>query len=188
MYTGKKLSAHERAILNEYTERIIVKGVNSPAKLLDEVSLHMHLEVSKLPAEKRQMLSLIHDRESIFKDKKILITDDDMRNVFLVTNLLEQKGMKVIVAKNGRDALNSLRDNHGIDLIIMDIMMPEMDGYTAIREIRKQKSYANIPIIALTAKAMKGDRAKCLEAGASDYISKPFEKERLFSVLRAWLY
>ncbi|MBN2419667.1 MAG: response regulator, partial [Deltaproteobacteria bacterium] len=188
VYTGKRLSAHERAILDEYTESIVVKGVNSPAKLLDEVSLYLHLDASKLSEGKRKILSLIHDKESILKGKKILLTDDDMRNVFVVTSILEQKEMKVIVAKNGREALNCLRDNHDIDLVIMDMMMPEMDGYQAMKEIRKQKAYANLPIIALTAKAMKGDRAKCLEAGASDYISKPFEKERLFSVLRVWLY
>ena len=188
VYTGKKLSSHERAILDEDTESIIVKGVNSPAKLLDEVSLYLHLEVSKLPKERIKMLSLMHDKASILKGKKILLTDDDMRNVFVVTNILEQKGVNVIVAKNGREALKSLEDNHDINLVIMDIMMPEMDGYTAIKEIRKQKSFANLPIIALTAKAMRGDRSKCIEAGASDYISKPFEQERLFSVLRVWLY
>ncbi len=188
VYTGKKLSAHERAVLDEYTESIVVKGVNSPAKLLDEVSLYLHLAESELPEEKRKMLQLIHDKESILKGKKVLLTDDDMRNLFVVTNILEQKGMNVLVAKNGREALSRLKKNHDIDLVIMDMMMPEMDGFTAIKEIRKQKSFANLPIISLTAKAMKGDRAKCIEAGASDYISKPFEKERLFSVLRAWLY
>ncbi len=188
VYTGKKLTAHERAILDEYTESIIVKGVNSPAKLLAEVSLYIHLAESKLPEEKRKMLRLINDKESIFKDKKILLTDDDMRNVFVVTNILEQKGMRVLVAKNGYEALDCLRNNHDIDLVIMDMMMPEMDGFTAIKKIRKQKIFASLPIISLTAKAMKGDRAKCLEAGASDYLSKPFEKERLFSILRAWLY
>jgi CheY-like chemotaxis protein len=111
-----------------------------------------------------------------------------MRNVFVLANILEQKGMKVFVTKNGQEALDCLKDNHDIDLAIMDMMMPVMDGYTAIKEIRKQKSFTNLPIIALTAKAMKGDRAKCIEAGASDYISKPFEKDRLFSLLRMWLY
>ncbi|MGD9160081.1 MAG: response regulator, partial [Desulfobacteraceae bacterium] len=188
VYTGKRLSAHERAILDEYTESIVVKGANSPVKLLDEVSLFLHLAESKLPEEKRKLLRDIHDKESILKGKKILLTDDDMRNVFVLANILEQKGMKVFVTKNGREALDCLRDNHDIDLVIMDMMMPVMDGYTAIKEIREQKSFANLPIIALTAKAMKGDRAKCIEAGASDYLSKPFEKDRLFSLLRAWLY
>lgn len=188
VYTGKKLTAHERAILDEYTESIVVKGVNSPARLLDEVSLFLHLAESELPEEKRKLLRLIHDKEAIFKGKKILLADDDMRNVFIVTNILEQKGMKVLVAKNGKEALTCLKDNPDIDLVIMDMMMPVMDGYEAIREIRKQNSFAALPVISLTAKAMKGDRAKCIEAGASDYLSKPYEKERLFSILRAWLY
>lgn len=188
VYTGKKLSTHERAILDEYTESIVVKGANSPVKLFDEVSLFLHLAESKLPEEKRKLLRDIHDKESILKEKKVLLTDDDMRNVFVLSNILEQKGIKVFVTKNGREALDCLRDNHDIDLVIMDMMMPVMDGYETIKEIRKQKSFANLPIIALTAKAMKGDRAKCIEVGASDYLSKPFEKDRLFSLLRAWLY
>lgn len=188
VYTGKRLSARERAILDEYTECIVVKGVNSPAKLLDEVTLFLHINESELPEERRKMLRIIHDNDAILKGKKILIADDDMRNLFVLTNILESKGVNVIVAKNGIEAMNLLKDNLGIDLIIMDMMMPEKDGFMAVKEIREQPDFAELPVIALTARAMKGDRARCIEAGASDYLSKPFEKERLFSMLSAWLY
>jgi tubulin-specific chaperone A len=132
---------------------------------------------------------MIHDKESILRDKQILLADDDMRNVFAITNTLEEKGMKVLMAKNGKEALECLdsRPNE-VDLVLMDIMMPEMDGYEAIREIRKKDDFKKIPIIALTAKAMKGDRSKCIEAGANDYLAKPVDTEKLFSMLRVWLY
>ncbi len=188
VYTGKRLSSRERAILDEYTESIVIKGVTSPARLLDEVTLFLHIAESELPEERRRMLRMIHDKDAILKGKKILVADDDMRNLFILTNILESKGVSVITAKNGIEALNLLRDNPGVDLIIMDMMMPEKDGFAAIKEIREQVDFAELPVIALTARAMKGDRARCIEAGASDYLSKPFEKERLFSILSAWLY
>jgi CheY-like chemotaxis protein len=188
IYTGKRLSAHERAILDEYAESIVVKGVNSPARLLDEVTLFLHIAERELPEERRKMLRMIHDKDVILKGKKILVADDDMRNLFVLTNILESKGVSVITAKNGIEALNLLKENPGIDLIIMDMMMPDKDGFMTIKEIREQAHFAELPVIALTARAMKGDRARCIEAGASDYLSKPFEKERLFSMLSAWLY
>jgi signal transduction histidine kinase/CheY-like chemotaxis protein len=188
VYTGKRLSAHERAVLDEYTESIVVKGVNSPAKLLDEATLFLHINEAVLPEERKKMLFMLHNKEAIIKGKKILIADDDMRNLFVLTNLLESNGVNVINAKNGREVLNSLTENPDIDLIIMDMMMPEMDGYMAIKEIRKQNAFAELPVIALTARAMNDDRTKCIKAGASDYLSKPFEKDRLFTMLRAWLY
>jgi tubulin-specific chaperone A len=131
---------------------------------------------------------MIHDKESILKDKIILLTDDDMRNVFAITNTLEEKGMNVLVAKNGMEALECLDSRPDVDLVLMDIMMPEMDGYEAIRQIRKKDNLKKLPIIALTAKAMKGDRSKCIEAGANDYLAKPVDTEKLFSMLRVWLY
>ncbi|NLD39180.1 MAG: response regulator [Desulfatiglans sp.] len=188
VYTGKRLSAHERVILDEYTESIVVKGVNSPARLLDEATLFLHIAESELPEERKKMLRMIHDKDAILKGKKVLIADDDMRNLFVLTNILESKGVSVITAKNGIETLNSLKENPGIDLIIMDMMMPEKDGFMAVKEIREKPDFAELPVIALTARAMKGDRARCIEAGASDYLSKPFEKERLFSILSAWLY
>ena len=131
---------------------------------------------------------MIHDKEEILKDKKILLADDDMRNVFALTNILEDKGVTVLVGKNGKEALECLNKSPDIDLVFMDIMMPEMDGYEAIREIRKEEKFKKLPIIALTAKAMKEDRAKCIEAGANDYLAKPVDPDNLLSMLRVWVY
>jgi len=130
----------------------------------------------------------VHDKESSLAGKSLLLVDDDMRNVFALTHILEDKGIKVLVAKNGREALSRLAERDDVDLVLMDIMMPVMDGYEAIQEIRKQAKYQKLPIIALTAKAMKGDRAKCIEVGASDYLAKPVDSSKLLSMLRVWLY
>jgi len=134
------------------------------------------------------MVRIVHDKESVFKDKKVLIVDDDMRNVFAVSNILEEKGIEVLVGKTGKEGLECLKAHPDIDLVLMDIMMPEMDGYEAMGEIRKQERFRSLPIIALTAKAMTGERNKCLEAGASDYLAKPFDIEQMFSLMRVWLY
>ncbi len=131
---------------------------------------------------------MIHDKEPVFQDKKILIVDDDMRNVYAITNILEEKDMHVLAAKNGKEGLTQLNNNPEVDLVLMDIMMPEMDGYKAIREIRKQRRFKKLPIVALTAKAMEGDRAKCIEAGANEYLAKPVDTDKLLSMLRVWLY
>ena len=131
---------------------------------------------------------MIHSKEEVLAGKKILVVDDDMRNVFSIKKVLEEKSLKVLIGKNGKESITCLNDNPDINLVLMDIMMPEMDGYTAIGEIRKQERFKKLPIIALTAKAMKGDRSKCIEAGANDYLAKPFEIDRLFSMLRVWLY
>lgn len=188
IYTGRELTKQENIILNEYAESIIIKGVKSQERLLDKTTLFLHRVEAKLPEEKREMLRMIHDKESILKDKKILVVDDDMRNVFALTSILEEKGMKVLVGKNGKEALECLDKNPDVDLVFMDIMMPEMDGYVATGEIRKQERFKKLPIIALTAKAMKGDRAKCIEAGSNDYLAKPVDPDKLLSMLRVWLY
>jgi len=188
VYTGRELTKQEEITLHEYAEKTIIKRAKSTERLLDETTLFLHRVEANLPEEKRRMLRMIHDKESILKDRKILLMDDDMRNVFALTNILEEKGMKILVGKNGRQGLERLNKNPEVDLVLMDIMMPEMDGYEAMREIRKQERFGKLPIIALTAKAMKGDRVKCIEAGANDYLAKPVDPEKLLSMLRVWLY
>ena len=188
VYTGRELTNQEKKIIDEYAESTIVKGKGSHRKLLDETTLFLHRVEANLPETQQKILRMIHDKETVLADKKILVVDDDMRNAFSIKKILEDKGMKVLVGKNGKESLASLGNNPDINLVLMDIMMPEMDGYTAIGEIRKQDRFKGLPIIALTAKAMKGDRAKCIEAGANDYLAKPFDIDRLFSMLRVWLY
>ncbi|MBU1162549.1 MAG: response regulator, partial [Proteobacteria bacterium] len=188
VYTGKELTKEEEITINEYAEKIIIKGVKSPEKLLDDTTLFLHRVKVELPEEKQRMLSMIHDKEAIFKDKKILLVDDDMRNVYAITNILEGKSMHVLAGKNGKEGLDHLNNNPDIDLVLMDIMMPVMDGYETIREIRKQQRFKKLPIVALTAKAMKGDRAKCIDAGANEYLAKPVDTDKLLSMLRVWLY
>ena len=188
VYTGRELTKQDKKIINEYAETTIIKGVGSHRKLLDETTLFLHRIEANLPEKQQKILRRIHDKEAILTGKKILVVDDDMRNVFSIKKILEDKGMKILVGKNGKEGLACLNDNPDVHLVLMDIMMPEMDGYTAIEEIRKQGRFKNLPIIALTAKAMKGDRAKSIEAGASDYLAKPFDIDRMFSMLRVWLY
>ena len=188
VYTGRELTPEETAIINQYTESTIIKGVDSHQKLLDETTLFLHRLEKSLPETQRKMLRMIHDKEAVFEGKKVLIVDDDMRNVFSLKKILEDKRMHIVVAKNGEESLAALASNRDIDLVLMDIMMPVMDGYEAMRQIRHQEHFKDLPIIALTAKAMKGDRAKCMTAGASDYLAKPVEADRLLSVMRVWLY
>jgi len=191
VFTGRDLTSDEQSVLDSYAERIVVKGVKSQERLLDETALFLHRVEADLPEDKKKVIRMLHDKETIFRDKKILVVDDDMRNVFALCSVLEDKGMIPVVAKNGQEALDMLEKTQGVDLVLMDIMMPVMDGYEAMRKIRERKTnikYSNIPIIALTAKAMKGDRVKCIEAGANDYITKPVDEEKLFSVMRVWLY
>ena len=188
VYTGKELSKQERATIDEYAESTIIKGVDSHQRLLDETTLFLHRVEADLPEEQQKILRMMHDKEEIMTSKKILVVDDDMRNVFSLKKVLEDKGIKVLAGKNGKESIECLNNNPDIDLVLMDIMMPEMDGYEAMEEIRKQKRFKKLPIIALTAKAMKGDRAKCIEAGANDYLAKPVDSDRLFSMLRVWLY
>jgi tubulin-specific chaperone A len=188
VYTGRELTNQENKIIDEYAATTIIKGEGSHRKLLDETTLFLHRVEANLPETQQKILKMIHDKEAVLTGKKILVVDDDMRNVFSIKKVLEEKSIKVLVGKDGKEGIACLNNNPDINLVLMDIMMPEMDGYTAIGEIRKQDRFKKLPIIALTAKAMKGDRAKCIEAGANDYLAKPFEIDRLFSMLRVWLY
>ncbi len=188
IYTGRELTEQQRKIIDKYADSTIIKGAGSQQKLLDDTTLFLHRVETNLSEEQQKMIRMIHDKEAILTGKKVLVVDDDMRNVFSLKKVLEDKGMEVLVGKNGKEGLKRLNDNPEINLVLMDIMMPEMDGYEAMEEIRKQEQFKGLPIIALTAKAMKGDRAKCIEAGASDYMTKPVDTDRLFSVLRVWLY
>ena len=188
IYTGHELSRDEEKELRKYADSIIIKGVKSPERLLDETALFLHRVEANLPQDKRNMLKKIHNKESVLQGKTILLVDDDMRNVFALSNVLEEKGMEVVIARNGQECIDKLHKNDSVDLILMDIMMPQMDGYEAMREIRNEQKYKSLPIIALTAKAMKGDRNKCIEAGANDYLAKPVNTDKLISMLRVWLY
>lgn len=188
VYTGKEISLSDEMRLQKYAESIIIKGVKSEERLLDEASLFLHRMVGKFPEQKKKMILNLHDSDNMFKGKKILIVDDDMRNVFALSKVLGDKGLKILKAEDGIKALDILGKEEDIDLVIMDIMMPEMDGYETIRRIRKQEKFANLPVIALTAKAMKKDYEECIAAGANDYMSKPIDTGRLLSMLRIWLY
>jgi CheY-like chemotaxis protein len=188
VYTGKELSGEEEQTLKRLAESIIIKDVKSPARLLDETVLFLHRVEAELAEPKKRMLQQIHETDSVLAGRKVLIVDDDLRNIFALTAMLERYKMKVIYAENGKEGLEALQRTPDIDLVLMDIMMPHMDGYEAMRAIRKMGMYKALPVIALTAKAMKGDREKCIEAGASDYIAKPVNREQLLSLLRVWLY
>ena len=188
VYTGRSLTRDEELKLRRYASSVVVKGARSPERLLDEVTLFLHQVESRLPPEQQRMLREVRHRDSMLDGRTVLLAEDDVRSVFAITSLLEPKGMRLEVARNGREALEVLaRMGTGIDLVLMDIMMPEMDGLSAIRAMRKNAAWAEIPVIALTAKAMPDDRDRCLEAGADDYIAKPFDVERLLSLVRVWL-
>jgi CheY-like chemotaxis protein/signal transduction histidine kinase/CHASE3 domain sensor protein len=190
IFTNKSLSSEEISALDEYAQRIIINesGSESFDRLMDESMLFLHQVKTKLPQIKPKKEPKSQNRDTMFKGKTILLVDDDMRNVFAVSSVLEEKGIHIVVAENGREAIEKLKEKKKIDLIIMDMMMPEMDGYEAMREIRKLKQFKDIIILALTAKAMRGDRERCIEAGANDYMSKPVEPDKLMSMLRVWLY
>jgi len=188
VYTGSDLTRREETRLKKYAETIIVKDVRSPERLLDETALFLHRVESKLPSEKRRMLEQLHSSDDVFKGKRVLIADDDVRNVFALASVLEREGMEVLFAENGNEAISTLRDDPKVDLVLMDIMMPELDGYEAMRRIRELPQFAKLPIISLTAKAMKGDREKSIASGASDYITKPVDTDQLLSLMRVWLY
>lgn len=187
VYTGRNLTRDEEAALLKYSRSIIIKGARSPERLLDEVTLFLHKVESDMPLERQKMLKSVRSREKAFEGRKILVVDDDVRNIFALTSALEQKGALVEIARNGHEAIAQLQDIDDIDLVLMDIMMPEMDGFTAMEEIRKEPRFARLPIIAVTAKAMKNDQERCLRAGANDYLAKPIELDRLFSLIRVWL-
>jgi CheY-like chemotaxis protein len=192
VYTGRALSRDEEQRLRRYSNSIIIKDARSPERLLDEVTLFLHQVESKLPPEHQQMLKMARNRESSLEGRRILVVEDDVRNIFALSSLLEPKGAAVEIARNGKEALAALSRSlespaRGIDMVLMDIMMPEMDGFTAMREIRKHAQWKKLPIIALTAKAMKDDQEKCLAAGANDYIAKPLDIEQLLSLVRVWM-
>ena len=188
IHSGRDLSREDETRLQHYAESIIIKGAKSPERLLNEVTLFLHVLETSLAPEKRRMIRSVLDGEALFEGKKVLIVDDDMRNVFALSSLLADRNMTILEAENGREALNQLEAHPDVRIVLMDIMMPEMDGYQAIRAIRKDPRFTRMPVIALTAKAMKGDREACMKAGASDYITKPIDQERLLSLLRVWLY
>jgi CheY-like chemotaxis protein len=161
--------------------------VKSEERLLDETSLFLHRTITNLPDPKKQIIVDLYSKEKVFLNKKILVVDDDMRNVFALSKILKEAGMEVLKAENGVKALEILDLHKNIDMVLMDIMMPEMDGYETMRRIRAQEKFKTLPILALTAKAMKEDRKNCIDAGANDYISKPIELERLLSLMRVWM-
>jgi CheY-like chemotaxis protein/CHASE3 domain sensor protein len=192
IYTGRELSSEEEQRLRRYSRSIIIKGAKSPERLLDEVTLFLHQVVSELPAEQQRMIEKARSRDAALEGRRVLIAEDDVRNIFALTSLLEPLGVSLEIARNGREAVAALeRTRSGqaesIDLVLMDIMMPEMDGLTAMREIRRRPELKKLPIIALTAKAMPNDQEQCLTAGASDYLAKPLDVDKLLSLMRVWM-
>jgi len=187
IYTGRELSRKENEELQQHAETIIVKGVKSEERLLDETALFLHRTVRNLPDHSRDMIAGLYNKDTMIHGKKVLLVDDDMRNVFALGKVLKERGMEVTKAENGKMALEMLKADPEMDMVLMDIMMPEMDGYECMQKIRAQKHFKDLPIIALTAKAMKEDRQKCIEAGANDYITKPVDVERLLSLMRIWI-
>jgi HAMP domain-containing protein/CheY-like chemotaxis protein len=188
VFTGKELSPEEDARLHSLARSVVVKGVESPERLLDETALFLHRVVSDLPTEKQSMLDRLHRSDEALIGKKVLVVDDDVRNIFALSSVLERRGMSVLTAGTGREAIATLEFTPDISIVLMDIMMPEMDGYETMQVIRQNPLLRRLPIVALTAKAMKGDREKCLEAGASEYLAKPVNTEQLLSTLRMWLH
>ena len=189
IYAQRELLPPEEALIHRYADMMTVKTVKTPERLLDEATLFLHQLEANLPVPKRQMLQqMVHDKTAVLKHKRVLIVDDDMRNSFALTTVLEEQDMEILIAENGKEALELLQEHQDVALILMDIMMPEMDGYETMAAIRKQPHWHRMPIIALTAKAMKGDKAKCIEAGANDYLSKPVDTDKLISLMRVWLY
>ncbi|NIX95178.1 response regulator [Pseudomonas fulva] len=187
VYTGRNLTREEEADLLKYSRSIIIKGARSPERLLDEVTLFLHKVESQLSHERQRMLKTARSRDKVFEGRKILLVDDDVRNIFALTSALEHKGAIVEIGRNGREAIERLEQHEDIDLVLMDVMMPEMDGFEATRLIRQQPRWRKLPIIAVTAKAMKDDQHRCLQAGANDYLAKPIDLDRLFSLIRVWL-
>ncbi len=188
VFTGKELSPEEDAQLHTLARSVVVKGVESPERLLDETALFLHRVVSELPPEKQRMLDRLHRSDDALVGRRVLVVDDDVRNIFALSSVLERRGMTVLTAGTGREAISTLESTPDVAIVLMDIMMPEMDGYETMQVIRQKAAFRRLPIIALTAKAMKGDREKCLEAGASEYLAKPVNTDQLLSALRMWLH
>jgi CheY-like chemotaxis protein len=188
VFTGRELSAEEDAQLHTMARSIVVKGVESPERLLDETALFLHRVITDLPTDKQRMLERLTSSDEDLINRTVLLVDDDARNIFALSSVLERRGMKVLTATTGSEAIEMVDTAPDIGIVLMDIMMPQMDGYQTMTAIREKPSLRRLPIIALTAKAMKGDREKCLEAGASDYLAKPVNTEQLLSALRMWLH
>ncbi len=188
VFTGRELSVEEDAELHTMARSIVVKGVESPERLLDETSLFLHRVITNLPLEKQRMLERLNGSDEDLVGRTVLLVDDDARNIFALSSVLERRGMKVLTATTGGEAITLVESNPQVAIVLMDIMMPQMDGYQTIAAIRENPSFRRLPIIALTAKAMKGDREKCLEAGASDYLAKPVNTEQLLLAIRMWLH
>jgi CheY-like chemotaxis protein len=188
VYTGKELEDDEGAELRRLAESIIIKDVRSPQRLLDEAALYLHLSETSLPELQRRMIEELRLSTPVLAGARIVVIDDDVRNIFAVSSALERHGAEVVFAENGRDGLALLDQGRAPDAMLVDIMMPEMDGYEVMQRIRAQERFRSLPIIAITAKAMRADRDKCLQAGASDYIAKPVDMDQLLSLLRVWLY
>jgi CheY-like chemotaxis protein len=187
VYTGRNLTRAEEADLMKYSRSIIIKGARSPERLLDEVTLFLHRVESQLSSERQSMLRTVRSRDRVFEGRTILLVDDDVRNVFALTAALEQRGATVQIGRNGFEAIAKLDEVPGIDLVLMDVMMPGMDGLEAMRRIRADGRFDRLPIIAVTAKAMKDDQEQCMAAGANDYLAKPIDLTRLYSLLRVWM-
>ena len=188
IYSAKDFTSREKTQLKQYANRILLKDVNPLDLLFEEVVMHLHLNHKDLLPEQRKIIENLRSREDILTNKSVLIVDDDVRNLFALTTAFERYNMKVITAESGQEAIDILSENTQVDMLLMDIMMPEMDGYETTQKIRREHKNNNLPIIAVTAKAMKGDREKCIEAGASDYITKPVKIDQLLSLMRVWLY
>jgi CheY-like chemotaxis protein len=188
VFTGRELSPEEDAQLHTIARSVVVKGVESPERLLDETALFLHRVVGDLPPDKRRMIERLHSSDEDLVGKTVLLVDDDARNIFALSSVLERRGIRVLTATTGNEAIQLVESTPDLAIVLMDIMMPEMDGYQTMQVIRANPAFRRLPIIALTAKAMKGDREKCLEAGASDYLAKPVNTEQLLSALRMWLH
>jgi CheY-like chemotaxis protein len=188
VFTGKELSPEEDTRLRALARSVVVKGVESPERLLDETALFLHRNLSELPANKQKMLDRLHHSDEALAGKKVLVVDDDVRNIFALSSALERRGMNVLAAGTGAEAIGILESTPSVAIVLMDIMMPQMDGYETMQVIRGKPLFRRLPIIALTAKAMKGDRERCLEAGASEYLAKPVNTDQLLSTLRMWLH
>jgi CheY-like chemotaxis protein len=188
VFTGRELTPDEDAQLRTLARSVVLKDVESPERLLDETALFLHRVVGDLPKSKQQMLDRLHRSDDALAGRKVLVVDDDVRNIFALSSVLERRGMTVLSAGTGREAIETIEQTNDLAIVLMDIMMPEMDGYETMQVIRQNASLRRLPIIALTAKAMKGDRERCLEAGASEYLAKPVNTEQLLAALRMWLH
>ena len=188
VFTGRELSAGEDAQLHSMARSVVVKGVESPERLLDETALFLHRVASHLPPHKQAMLNRLHGSDEDLLARSVLLVDDDARNIFALSSVLERRGMNVRTATTGKEAIATLESSPDIAIVLMDIMLPDMDGYETMQAIRANPRCRRLPIVALTAKAMKGDREKCLDAGASDYLAKPVDTEQMLAALRMWLH